>query len=70
MHNKTEHFTYKSWCGVTLIEAFKRKSGLDYEQMTSVFNNITKELENKAILNIKQYYMCCYVAFSNVFQLF
>ena len=27
----------------------------------------TKELKNKAVLNLKQYCMCCYVALSYVF---
>ena len=26
-----------------------------------------KELSNKAVLNLKQYYMCCYVALNYVF---
>ena len=32
--------------------------------------NSTKELKNKAILNLKQYCICCYVALSDVFILF
>ena len=31
--NKTEHFNYKSGCGVMRIEAFKRRDGLGYRQM-------------------------------------
>ena len=30
----------------------------------------TKELRNKAVLNLKQYCLLCYVAPSNIYQLF
>ena len=35
MSNKKEHFSYKSGCGVTRIEEFKRKAGLGYRNMAS-----------------------------------
>ena len=28
----------------------------------------TKELKNEAVLNLKQYRLCCYVALSNIFR--
>ena len=33
--NKTEHFSYKSRCGMMHIKAFKRRAGLGYRQMVS-----------------------------------
>ena len=32
-------------------------------------NHATKKLKNKAVLNLKQYCMDCYVTLSNVFQI-
>ena len=32
INNKTEHFSYKSGCGVMHIKAFKRRAGLGYRQ--------------------------------------
>ena len=33
--NKTEHFSYKSGCGMMHIEAFKIRADLGYRQMAS-----------------------------------
>ena len=35
MSNKTECFSYKNGCGMTHIEAFKRRAGLNYREMAS-----------------------------------
>ena len=43
---------------------------LAYYQYNVIYNSYTtKNLKNKAIFNLKQYCMCCYVTLSNVFQL-
>ena len=76
--NKMEYFGYIGGYSMrehVCIEVFKRRAGLSYRQMVSgyllfitVYNNYTtKKLKNKAILNLKQYCMRCYVALSYVF---
>ena len=37
------------------------------EQLSYSNSNSIKELKNKAVLNLKQYYVHCYVVLSNVF---
>ena len=57
------------------IEAFKRRAGLGYKQFWLIINitlfkrvsYTTKKLKNKAIFNLKQYCMQCYVTLSNAF---
>ena len=41
-----------------------------YQLYNVTYNSYaTKNIKNKAVLNLKQYYMHCYVAHSNIFQL-
>ena len=61
---KSEHFSYKSGCGMMRIEAFKRRAGLGYKQTVWVISSIMLfktvictiiKLKNKAVLNLKLY---------------
>ena len=62
----------------THIKPFKRRAGLGCSYGFGLLilkwclknSKITKELRNKAVLNLDQYCIRCYVALSNVFQLF
>ena len=63
---------YGTWCH-TIIKAFKEELACATDkQFLNIGNNViensytTKELNNKAIFNLKLYSMCCYVALSNV----
>ena len=71
-----ERFSYKGGCGVcehtrTRIKVFKRELAWAMDKWLQVISNkivyTTKTLKNKAILNLKQHRMHCYVTLSNIF---
>ena len=68
INNKTEHFGYRSGCGVHGCrmhnEAFKRRAGLGYRSTALDYYYATKKLKNKAALSVAIH---CYVILSNIF---
>ena len=76
--NKMERFNYKGECGVlecTHITTFKKELSWAIDKRLWLIINAmsvvatTKNLKNKAVFNLKQYCMHCYVTLSNIFQL-
>ena len=72
-----ECFNYKDRCGVhehTCIQAFKNQLAWAIDERFQVISfkmflngYTTQNINNKNILNLKQYFMHCYVANDNVF---
>ena len=73
MSNKTEHFSYSGgydmMCKEELAWAIDKQLRVIINMMLVI--NTTKELKNRAIINLKQYCMNCYmilVMYSNYFE--
>ena len=65
-----ERFSYKGECGVCegmCIKAYKEELAWAIHKWLQVISYTTKKLNNKPVLNLKQYCMCCYLTLSNVF---
>ena len=64
-----EHFSYKGGCGIrecTHIETFKEELSWAIDKrlrliINTMFSYTTKNLKNKAVFNLKQYCMHCYM---------
>ena len=50
---------------IRILIHLKEELAWTTDKQLRVISNITKELKNKAILNLKQYCICCYMILSN-----
>ena len=61
------HLSYKGGCDIRVLRRLKEE--LCWAIDKRLHSYTTKNLKNKAVFNLQQYRMCCYVILSNVFQL-